>query len=58
MTKSLSVPLHCTFCGQVGTVKLEQTIRGEIVTAKTYCTACHVSAAVSPEEVKGPEVRG
>jgi hypothetical protein len=37
---TLRVPLRCGDCGARGTVRLQQTLKGEDVTLEWYCTAC------------------
>jgi len=36
----LRVPPNCVRCGMAGTIRLQQTIKGESVVLEWACTAC------------------
>jgi len=47
----LEVPASCPTCGRVGTVKLEQTIKGQNVELRWCCQACDARWPVAPRTV-------
>ena len=46
----LRTPAKCTLCGTTGTVKLQQTIRGDHVILEWHCTACDAEWPVRRRE--------
>jgi hypothetical protein len=46
----LRVPRQCATCGRLGTVKLQQTIRGERVILDWCCGACDAEWPVRRKE--------
>jgi hypothetical protein len=46
----LQVPRACVQCGRDGTVRLQQTIRGENVVLEWSCIACHAEWPVRRKE--------
>lgn len=47
---ALRVPQQCANCGKAGTVKLQQTIKGERIVLDWYCTACEAEWPVKRKE--------
>lgn len=50
----LTVPPVCLTCGTAGTVKLQQTIRGEHVVLEWACSACQAEWPVRRKEEVRP----
>ena len=53
----LQLPERCKFCGAVGSVRLEQTIKARSVTVAWCCNLCDRGWPVSAAEFQ-PERRG